>query len=315
MQFELPYLGTGAAGAPGRGAGLQDRPAYPVHAAAGGGQLVDAVPEPELDAAGRCRGPDPPFEGRDHAWPGAPGDVEAGHRVAVPVGQVAAALGPADQREPAHPQRVQPGPLLRRGEVDVRLGPPVRPVVLAGGVIDPAVEAGAAEPVLPGQLAGVLDAQAPLLGRAHQEQAAEGPERLTAQVRLGLLVQQQYPPAASASSAVATRPASPAPTTITSLSAMPPCSLGPRVWSLVRKCYYSVNIARLAARRRGGGPPGGPQDGLRASMRNRTLVAANDPSAAIRSCSASSRSRYAPAVKPGTIQITFRRKCTRWPGR
>ena len=174
VQFELPYLGTGAASAPGRGAGLQDRPAYSVHAAAGGGQIVDAVPEPELDAAGRCRGPDPSFEGRHHAWPGAPGDVEAGHRVAVPVGQVAAALGPADHREPAHPQRVQPGPLLRRREIDVRLGPPVRPVVLAGGVIDPAVKAGAAEPVLPGQRVGVLDAQAPLLGRAHQKQAAEG---------------------------------------------------------------------------------------------------------------------------------------------
>lgn len=48
-------------------------------------------------------------------------------------------------------------------------------------------------------------------------------------------------------------------------------------------------------------------------MRNRTLVAANDPSATIRSCSASSRSRYAPAVKPGTIQITFRRNALSGP--
>src|SRR5260221_14630791 len=47
---------------------------------------------------------------------------------------------------------------------------------------------------------------------------------------------------------------------------------------------------------------------LRASMRNRTVVATNGPSAAIRSCRARSRSRYAATVKPGTIQMTFRRK-------
>ena len=46
---------------------------------------------------------DPPLEGLDDPGPGAPGDVEAGHRVAVPVGQVAAALGPADDREATAP--------------------------------------------------------------------------------------------------------------------------------------------------------------------------------------------------------------------
>ena len=42
-----------------------------------------------------------------------------------------AALGPADDREePVQPMLVQPGALLAGGEVDVRLGPAARPVVL-----------------------------------------------------------------------------------------------------------------------------------------------------------------------------------------
>src|SRR5580704_17690902 len=59
------------------------------------------VPEPESDPAVRLGFPHPFYERRQHPGPGAPGDVETRHRVAVPVGQVAAAFGPADQREPA----------------------------------------------------------------------------------------------------------------------------------------------------------------------------------------------------------------------
>jgi hypothetical protein len=51
--------------------------------------------------------------------------VEARHRIAVPVGQVAASLGPGDHREQPNPHRVQPPPLLPGGEVDVGLRPPV----------------------------------------------------------------------------------------------------------------------------------------------------------------------------------------------
>ena len=51
-----------------------------------------------------------------------------------PVGApVAAALGPADHGKNRRPMRVQPGPLLAGGEVDVRLGPAARPVVLGRG--------------------------------------------------------------------------------------------------------------------------------------------------------------------------------------
>ena len=121
-----------------------------------------------LDPAGRDVLADPAGERLDHAGPGAPGDVEAGHRVAGPVRVVAAALGPADDREAAHALRVQPGPLLPGGELDVGRGPLPRPVVLAV-----AVEAGGAQPVLPGQVERVVDAHPPLLGGVDEEQPAE----------------------------------------------------------------------------------------------------------------------------------------------
>jgi hypothetical protein len=55
------------------------------------------------------------------------------------------------------------------------------------------VEAGAAQPVLPGQLDRVTHAHAPLLGRIDHEQPAERPERLPAEALLRLLVEQQHP--------------------------------------------------------------------------------------------------------------------------
>jgi hypothetical protein len=70
--------------------------------------------------------PRPGDERRQHPRPGAPGDVEARHRVPVPVGQVTAPLGPGHQREPAHSHLVQPGALLPGGEVALSLRPPVR---------------------------------------------------------------------------------------------------------------------------------------------------------------------------------------------
>ena len=105
-----------------------------------------------------------------------------------PVAQVAAALGPAHVGQEAHALRVQPRALLARGEVDVGLGPAARPVVVGP------VEAGGAEPVLPGQLARVADARPPLLGAVDEEQAAEGPEGLAAERRLGLLVDEDDAP-------------------------------------------------------------------------------------------------------------------------
>ena len=58
-----------------------------------------------------------------------------------------------------------------------------------------AVELRAAQPVLHGELEGVLDAHPALLGAVHEEQPAEAPERLAAEGLLALLVQQQHPPA------------------------------------------------------------------------------------------------------------------------
>ena len=77
--------------------------------------------------------------------------------------------------------------LLAGGEVDVRLGPAARPVVLL------AVELRAARASPAGQLAGVLDAHPALLGGVDEEQPAERPERLAAEGLLGLLVEQQHP--------------------------------------------------------------------------------------------------------------------------
>ena len=128
------------------------------------------------------------------------------------VGVVAAALGPADDGEEAHALRVQPGPLLPGREVDVRLGPLARPVVLV------AVEAGGAEPVLEGQVVAVLDPQPALLGRVDEEEAAEGPVRLAADGLLGLLVEQDDRAARVDELGGGREPASPAPITITSAS-------------------------------------------------------------------------------------------------
>src|SRR5690606_4812470 len=52
-----------------------------------------------------------------------------------------------------------------------------------------AVEARGAGPVLPGELERVLDAHAPLLGRVHEEEPAEGPPGLPAEARLRLLLE------------------------------------------------------------------------------------------------------------------------------
>ncbi len=106
-------------------------------------------------------------EGRDEARPGAPGHMEARHRIAVAGGEPAAPLRPTDEGEPAHPALVQPGTLLAMGEVHIGLGPAPRPVVLGP------VEAGGALPVLPGEVETVADAHPPLLGTIDEEQPAE----------------------------------------------------------------------------------------------------------------------------------------------
>ena len=99
---------------------------------------------------------------------------------------VAATLGPADDWEGLQPAFPQPAALLARGEVDVGVCPLPRPVVLGP------VEARGAEPVLQRQLVAVADAQPPLFGAVDEEQAAERPERLPADVGGVLLVDDQH---------------------------------------------------------------------------------------------------------------------------
>ena len=94
--------------------GSSTAPRTPVTHAVGDGQLVHPVPEPEL-----APGPRRPRAGpaartaRRAPGPGAPRDVEAGHRVAVSVGEVAAALGPAHDREEADAHRRAATPASR----------------------------------------------------------------------------------------------------------------------------------------------------------------------------------------------------------
>src|SRR5690606_4654939 len=124
-----------------------------------GEQAVDTVPEAQLDEPLLDALAHAAHERPEHAGARAPGDVEAGNRVAVAGGGVAAPLGPADDREERDALLAQPGALLARREGEVGLGPLARPIVLR------AVELGAAHPVLAGQFVRVADAHPALLGR------------------------------------------------------------------------------------------------------------------------------------------------------
>ena len=108
----------------------------------------------------------------------------------MPACVIATALGPADQCERLQAALTQPAALLPRGEVDVGVRPLPRPVVLGP------VETGGAQPVLQRQLVAVADAQPALFGAVDEEQPAERPERLAADVVGVLLVDDQDPAAA-----------------------------------------------------------------------------------------------------------------------
>ena len=196
-----------------RALGSSTLAAHAVDRAAGDDQLVDAVAEAQLDEAARLRLAHAALERLDHARPGAPGDVEARHRVAVAGREVAAALGPADVGQEAHALRVQPRALLAGGEVDVGLGPAPRPLVLRRGRsrrcrASPARRARASRGSAAAAARGCRRRTARRTTRTPGRRAtprAPGRRRIT-----------RLP--ASASSAVATSPARPAPTTIASES-------------------------------------------------------------------------------------------------
>ncbi|GMA42332.1 hypothetical protein GCM10025883_43770 [Mobilicoccus caccae] len=121
------------------------------------------------------------------AGSGAPRDVEAGDGVAVAARHAVAALGPADERGEPHTVFAQPGALLAGGELDVGPTPLHGPLVL-GVLTGQPVPPRAALPVVPRQLDGVADAQASLFGGVDEEQPAEGPVGLAADVVLVLLI-------------------------------------------------------------------------------------------------------------------------------
>src|SRR5690606_28153216 len=183
---EFERAGRDAAGgdAAGRVVGDQHGAAHPAHRAVGGDEFVDAVAvvEGEQSVAGGL--PGGADERVDDPGAGAPGDVEAGDGVAVAVGAQVAAFGPAHGGQEADAVAAEPGALLARRPLDVGPRPAHRPAVLVVG----AVESGAALPVAPGEVEGVLDAQAALFGRVDEEQPAEGPEGLAAEVVGVLLV-------------------------------------------------------------------------------------------------------------------------------
>ena len=123
----------------------------------------------------------------DDAGAGAPGDVEARHRIAVAHRVVAAALGPADHRERCDaPSRAARRASRRRRSATIGLGPAPRPVIVV------AVEAGRAEPVLQREIVAVADAEPALLRRVDEEQAAERPERLAAEILLAFLIEHDH---------------------------------------------------------------------------------------------------------------------------
>jgi hypothetical protein len=101
--------------------------------------------------------------------------------VAVTEPAIAAALGPPDDRKPAHSLLLQPGAHFTRGKSHVALGPLPRPEILG------AIKTGGADPVGKREVVRVFDSKPALLGRIDHEQPTERPERLAAQVLFGFL--------------------------------------------------------------------------------------------------------------------------------
>lgn len=155
-------------------------------------QPVDPVPEPQHEPPVDGRGTHP--VGERLADPGAapPRHVEPRHRVAVPAGQAVAALGPADHRREPHPALPQPRQGVARGELDERPAPAHGPRVLGQVAVQP-VPARGALPVLPREVDRVPDAEPALHRAVDEEDAAERPPGLAAEVRRGLLLDEDHP--------------------------------------------------------------------------------------------------------------------------
>ena len=158
LQGELAGNGAGTGDAAFHGGWLEDHAAHAVDGSIRRGEGIDAVAEAEFQLAARLRLPRASLERLDDAGAGAPGHMKARHRIAVAHGVIAAAFGPADDREDAMAHGAQPVALFARREGDIGFGPTPRPVILR------TIEAGGAHPVLHCQIGAVLDAEPPLFG-------------------------------------------------------------------------------------------------------------------------------------------------------
>ena len=142
------------------------------------------MPEAELDLALCLGGLNGLAEDAHDLGTGAPGQVEAGHGVAVAAGVSGTALGPADSGQHVEAERLEVVALLSGCETNVLATPAARPVIVLG-----VVELRGVLPVAPSELLGILDSHQLLLGASHIEQATERPEGLSAQVVAIFLVQ------------------------------------------------------------------------------------------------------------------------------
>ena len=116
--------------------------------------------EAELQAPFPLRLTSPGDEGREHRRTCPPRHVKARQGIL-------ATFGPADDGKPAHADRMEPGPFLAGGKLQVRLGPLPRPVIFRS------VKTGRAEPVLPGEVQGIVNAEPTLLGGVDEEETTE----------------------------------------------------------------------------------------------------------------------------------------------
>ena len=153
------------------------------HRACGDRELIDPVPEPQLDQPVGDGPLDDLDERFDDSRSRSPDDVEPWHRVPVAGRGVSAALGPPDDGKESNTLGTQPCALLAGREGEVCLGPLFAPEVLV------TIELGAGEPVLSGEFLAVVHPHEPLFGGVDEEQPAERPPGLPAQVGLGLLLE------------------------------------------------------------------------------------------------------------------------------
>src|SRR5216683_945121 len=142
---------------------LEHRPADAIDGAVGDRERIDAVAEPERQAAAGLRFARPPLEWLDHPGAGAPGDMEPRHRIAVAHRIVAAALGPADHGEDSMAHRAEPAAFLAGRERHIGFRPAPRPQIFI------AVEARRPHPVLQREVVAVLDAEPALFGAIDQK--------------------------------------------------------------------------------------------------------------------------------------------------